>query len=140
MHLSNSTLIKHLKVLHQFCKTQLKFKKINVTHILNSTLKNVSYICKIQLKFKYVKMSYICKIHFRVAAFNAIILKHGSQTTNHAQTTRCSGLRVWLVMYRSRVRAAPNTPVVSLSKKLYPYCILLVASRNQSSAVSHSNK
>jgi len=37
-----------------------------VTHILNSTLKNVSYICKIQLKFKYVKMSYICKIHFRV--------------------------------------------------------------------------
>ena len=40
------------------------------------------------------------------------------------------GLHVWLVMWRLWVRAPSKAPVVSLSKKLYPYCLLLVCSRN----------
>jgi len=33
-------------------------------------------------------------------------------------------------MWRSWVRPPSKAPVVSLSKKLYPYCLVLVASRN----------
>ena len=33
-------------------------------------------------------------------------------------------------MWRSWVRAPPKAPVVSVSKKLYPYCLVLVDSRN----------
>jgi len=40
-----------------------------------------------------------------------------------------SGLHVWLVMWRSWVRAPSKVPVVSLSKKLYTYCLVLVGSR-----------
>jgi len=36
----------------------------------------------------------------------------------------------WLVMWRSWVRALSNAPVVSLSKILYPNCLVLVGSRN----------
>ena len=36
----------------------------------------------------------------------------------------------WLVMWRSLIRAPLKTAVVSLSKKLYPYCLVLVGSRN----------
>ena len=35
-----------------------------------------------------------------------------------------------LVMWRSCVRAPSKAPVVSLSKKLCPYCLVLVGSRN----------
>ena len=35
-----------------------------------------------------------------------------------------------LVMWRSWVQALSKAPVVSLSKKLYPYCLVLVGSRN----------
>ena len=41
-----------------------------------------------------------------------------------------SGLHVWLVMWTSWVRAPSKAPVVSLSKKLYSYCLVLVGSRN----------
>ena len=41
-----------------------------------------------------------------------------------------SGFHVWLVMWRSCVRTPSKAPVVSLSKKLYPYCLVLVGSRN----------
>ena len=41
-----------------------------------------------------------------------------------------SGFHVWLVMLRLWVRDPSNTPVVSLSKKLYPCCLVLVGSRN----------
>ena len=37
--------------------------------------------------------------------------------------------RVIRLMWRSWVRAPSKTPVVSLSKKLYPYCLVLVGSR-----------
>jgi len=40
-----------------------------------------------------------------------------------------SGLRVRLVMCRLWVHAPSKTPVVSLSKKLYPYCLVLVGTR-----------
>ena len=40
------------------------------------------------------------------------------------------GLHVWLVTRRSWVRVPSKTPVVSLSKKQYPYCLVLVGSRN----------
>jgi len=33
-------------------------------------------------------------------------------------------------MWRSWVRATSKAPVVSLSKKLYPYCLVLVGSKN----------
>jgi len=39
-------------------------------------------------------------------------------------------LHVGLVMWRSGVRALLKAPVVPLSKKLYPYCLVLVGSRN----------
>ena len=35
-----------------------------------------------------------------------------------------------LVMWRSWVQAPSKAPVVSLSKKLYPCCLVLVSSRN----------
>jgi len=41
-----------------------------------------------------------------------------------------SGFHVWLVMWRSRVRTQSKALVVYLSKKLYPYCLVLVGSRN----------
>ena len=41
-----------------------------------------------------------------------------------------SGLYVWLVMWRSWVRVPSKAHVVSLSKKLYLYCLVLVGSRN----------
>jgi len=41
-----------------------------------------------------------------------------------------SGLHVWLVMWRSCIRPPSKAPVVSLSKKLYLYFIVLVGSRN----------
>ena len=41
-----------------------------------------------------------------------------------------SGLHVWIVMRRSWVLAPSKNPIVSLSKKLYPYCLLLVGSKN----------
>ena len=41
-----------------------------------------------------------------------------------------SGLHIWLVMWRSWVRAPSKAPVVSLSKKLYPNSLELVGSRN----------
>ena len=41
-----------------------------------------------------------------------------------------SGLHVWLVMWRSCVRAPSKTSIVSLSKKLYLYCLVMVGSRN----------
>jgi len=37
-----------------------------------------------------------------------------------------SGLRVWLVMRKLWVLAPAKAPVVSLSKKLYLYCLVLV--------------
>ena len=40
------------------------------------------------------------------------------------------GLYLLLVMWRSGVRAPSESPVVSLSKKLYPYCLVLVGSKN----------
>jgi len=39
------------------------------------------------------------------------------------------GLHVWLVMWRWLVRAPSNAPVVSLSKKFYPCCLVMVGSR-----------
>jgi len=39
-------------------------------------------------------------------------------------------LHVWLVMWRSWVRDPSKVPVVSLSKRLYPYCLVLVGSGN----------
>ena len=36
-----------------------------------------------------------------------------------------NGLHVWLVLWRSWVRALSKATVVSLSKKLYPYCLSL---------------
>ena len=42
---------------------------------------------------------------------------------------RCR-LHFWLVMWRSWDWASSKAPVVSLSKKLYPYCLVLVGSRN----------
>jgi len=33
-------------------------------------------------------------------------------------------------MWRSWVHAPSKAPVVSLSKKIYPYCLVLVGSRN----------
>ena len=42
-----------------------------------------------------------------------------------------SVLHVWLVMWKSWVRVPSKAPVVSLSKKIYPYCLLLVGSRNE---------
>ena len=41
-----------------------------------------------------------------------------------------SGLHVWLVMCRSWVRAPSKAPIVSFSKNLYPYCLVLVVSGN----------
>ena len=41
-----------------------------------------------------------------------------------------SGLHIWLVMWRSWVWSPSRVPVVSSSKKLYPYCSVLVGSRN----------
>jgi len=41
-----------------------------------------------------------------------------------------SGLHVWLIMWRSWIRALSKAPVVSLSNKLYPCCLVLVGSRN----------
>ena len=41
-----------------------------------------------------------------------------------------SGLHVWLVMWRSWVWPPSKAPIVSLSKKLYPYCLVLVGYRN----------
>ena len=38
-------------------------------------------------------------------------------------------LHVWLVMWRSWVWAPSKAPVVLLSKKLYPYCLVLVGYR-----------
>jgi len=40
------------------------------------------------------------------------------------------GLHVWLVMRISLLRAPSKAPVVSLSKKHYPYWLVLVGSRN----------
>ena len=40
-----------------------------------------------------------------------------------------SKMHVWLVMCRLLVRAPSKAPVVSLSKKLYPDCLVLVGSR-----------
>jgi len=37
---------------------------------------------------------------------------------------------VWLVIWRLWVRAPSKASVVSLSKKFYPYCLVLVGSRN----------
>ena len=42
-----------------------------------------------------------------------------------------SGLHVWLVTWRSWVWAPTKAPVVFLSKKLSPYCLVLVGSRNR---------
>ena len=42
-----------------------------------------------------------------------------------------SGLHVRLVMWRSWVQAPSKAHVVSLSKKLYSYCLVLVGSRNR---------
>ena len=41
-----------------------------------------------------------------------------------------SGLHVWLVIWRSWVRAPSKAHVVSLSKKRYHYCLVLDGSRN----------
>ena len=43
---------------------------------------------------------------------------------------RRSGLHIWLVMWRLWVWAPSKAPVVTLSKKHYPYCLVLVGSRN----------
>ena len=42
----------------------------------------------------------------------------------------CSGLHVCLVMWRSWVQTLGKAPGVSLSKKRYPCCLVLVGSRN----------
>jgi len=42
----------------------------------------------------------------------------------------CSGLLVSLLIWRAWVRAPSHATVVSLSKKLYSYCFVLVGSRN----------
>ena len=51
-------------------------------------------------------------------------------TTTMIKAAWRSGLHVWLVMWLSWVRAPSKDPVVSLSKKLYHYCLVLVGSRN----------
>jgi len=38
--------------------------------------------------------------------------------------------RLMMIMWRSGVRAPSKAAVVSLSKTLYPYCLVLVGSRN----------
>jgi len=40
-------------------------------------------------------------------------------------------LNVWLVMWRSWVRAPLKAPVVSSSKNVYAHCLVLVGSRHQ---------
>jgi len=40
------------------------------------------------------------------------------------------GVEQWVARLSSWVRVPSNAPVVSLSKKLYPYCLILVGSRN----------
>ena len=51
-----------------------------------------------------------------------------------------SGLHAWLVMWMSLVRAPSKAPVVSLSKKLYSYCLVLVGSRNQTKTCIHDER
>jgi len=75
----------------------------------------------------------------QIEAFEIQSLIHHTHETKRSMRTYLykqgaawrSVLYVWLVMWRSWVRAPSKAPVESLSKKLYPYCLLLVGSRNQ---------
>ena len=75
------------------------------------------------LSAHYLKQMHI--IYFKYAD-----MFQNSLTLFHKGAAWCSGLHFWLVMWRSWVLAPSKASAVSFRKKLYPYCLVLVCSRN----------
>jgi len=51
-------------------------------------------------------------------------------TLCHSLTTYKGGVAQWVARLTRNVRVSSKAPVVSLSTKLYPYCLVLVGHRN----------
>ena len=76
-------------------------------------------------------------VDFLILSFDDIVFNWKNVSIKHVlkgklQGAACrSGLHVWLVMLRSWIRAPSKAPVVSLINTLYPYCLVLVGSKNR---------
>ena len=79
-----------------------------------SSMTNLGFKARI---YKYRKIS-------TSSSTNNTMGKNSSAHSSHKAAWR-SGFYVWLVMWRSWVRDPLKVPVVSLNKKLYPYCLVL---------------